>query len=144
MSKARILVIDDHKGTVRAIERVLQRAGYQVLTALEGTTGLKKAWEEQPDLIILDIMMPGIDGYQVCRQLQNYPDTAQIPVLMLTGKGSLDVDDPTLTDSDRAKRILEKTEGFNAGATEFLTKPVRVKELVDRVKALVWLSSIKK
>ena len=75
-TKARILVIDDHEGTVRAIACVLQRAGYEVLTALEGTAGLKKAWEEQPDIIILD-MMPGIDGYQVYRRLRNYPDTAQ-------------------------------------------------------------------
>lgn len=142
-TKARILVIDDHVGTVRVIERVLRRVGYEVLTAFEGESGLKKAWEEQPDLIILDIMMPGIDGYEVCRRLQSDPDTAHIAVLIFTGKGSLDPGDSTLTDGVRSKRILEQIEGFDAGALEFLTKPIRAPELVGRVKALLRFSSIK-
>ena len=134
-SKARILVTDDRKQMVRAIQRVLQKEDYEVLTAFNGLTGLKKAYEEKPDLIILDIMMPVMDGYEVCRRLQRNPVTARIPVLMLTGKGRLDYEG-----SGFRVRVQEQVEGYDSGAMEFLTKPVRWHELVKRVKGLLWMS----
>ena len=136
-SKARILVVDDRERTVRAIQRVLQKEGYEVLTAFDGVTGLKKICEEKPDLIILDVMMPGMDGYEVCRRLQRDPATARIPVLMLTGKGRLDYEG-----SGFGVRVQEQVEGYDAGAMEFLTKPVRWHELVKRVKGLLWMSGV--
>jgi DNA-binding response OmpR family regulator len=132
--KARILVIDDHKRTVKAIERILQRKGYKVFTAFEGMTGLQKAREEKPDLIILDIVMPGMDGYKVCYHLQRREDTARIPVLMLTGKGQIEGDRPGVQ-----YRIKEREAGFDVGAVEFLNKPVKMKELLNRVRGLLWM-----
>ena len=134
-SKARILVVDDRERTVRAIQRVLQKEGYEVLTAFDGVTGLKKICEEKPDLIILDVMMPGMDGYEVCRRMQRDPATARIPVLILTGKGRLDYEG-----SGFRVRVQEQIEGYDSGAMEFLTKPVRWHELVKRVKGLLWMS----
>ena len=133
-SKACILIIDDHERTVKAIKRVLQKQGYKVLTALDGATGLKKARKEKPDLIILDIMMPGMNGYEVCYHLQRRKDTAGIAVLMLTGMGQIDGDSPGV-----GYRIREREASFDAGALEFLNKPVRAKELVKRIKGLLWL-----
>ena len=136
-SKARILVVDDRERTVRAIQRVLQKEGYEVLTAFDGVTGLKKICEEKPDLIILDIMMPGMDGYEVCRRLQRNPATARIPVLMLTGKGRLDYKGPGFR-----VRVQEQVDGYDAGAVEFLTKPIGAKELVKRVRGLLWMGDV--
>jgi DNA-binding response OmpR family regulator len=116
----------------------LQRAGWDVITAAEGVTGLRKARVEKPDLIILDIGMPGLDGYQVCRGLRANPDTAHIPVLILTGKGRLD-----RGDSGLAVHMQERIKGFEVGALEFMSKPARKQELVDRVQGLLWLSGLK-
>jgi CheY-like chemotaxis protein len=132
-SKTRILVIDDREPTVRAVKRILEKADYEVSTASDGVTGLQKAVEEKPDLIILDIVMPGIDGYEVCRRLRSDPHTADIAVLMLTGKGRLDCDDAELEE-----HVQEQIEGYDAGAVEFLTKPIRAKALLDGVKRLLW------
>jgi two-component system alkaline phosphatase synthesis response regulator PhoP len=136
-SQARILVVDDRERTVEVIKRVLQKAGYKVLTAFDGVTGLEKARREQPDLIILDVMMPGMDGYEVCRRLQSHADTAHIAVLMLTGKGRLEH-----SGSGIKERMRDQIQGFEVGATEFLTKPIRAKELVERVKGLLWLDGV--
>ena len=139
-SKARILVIDDHERMVKVIQRILEKQGFDVLTALNGWTGLRKAREDKPDLIILDIIMPIMDGYEVCRRLQRDPDTARIPVLMLTAMGRTDS-----TVTKRRPRLLEQRVeqqlgAFDAGAVEFLTKPIGAKELVKRVRGLLWMS----
>jgi len=137
-TKARILVVDDNKRTVRAIQRILERRGYEILTAFDGVAGLYVAQKEKPDLIILDIMMPKADGYQVCRILQRDPDTAGIAVLILTGtSGRIDGARSLIKRS-----IREREDGFDAGAVEFMTKPIRTKELVERVKTLLWISGI--
>lgn len=137
-AKARILVVDDDRPTVTIISSVLRKQGYEVFTAFDGAEGLAKAQELRPDLIILDIMMPVMDGYEVCRRLQNDPDTAGIAVLMLTAKGGID------QDADRAYqfagRVRDRLRGFDVGAVEFLTKPVKAKELVQRVKSVLWIS----
>lgn len=135
--KARVLVVDDRKRTVAAVKRILQKAGYEVLTAFDGVTGLDKARQEHPDLVILDITMPEMDGYEVCRRLQSDSDTSRIPVLMLTGKGRLDRGGPGMD-----QHMRDRIQGFEVGATEFLSKPVRARELLDQVKALLWFGSV--
>ena len=135
-SKTRILVVDDNYSMVRIIQALLQKEGFEVLTAFDGLEGLRKAREEKPNLIILDIVMPRMDGYEVCRLLQDDPDTAAIPVLLLTVKGY--IDDPNLDDQVIESRIQEQMNGFDAGAVDFMSKPVKARELLERVRTLLW------
>ena len=139
-TKAHILVVDDNRSLVRIIQGLLQKEGFEVLTAFDGLEALQKAREEKPDLIILDVVMPRMDGYEVCRLLQDDPDTAAIPVLILTVKGQ--VDDPDLDDQALKSRIQEQMDGYEAGAVEFLSKPIKAKELLDRVKTLLWFDRL--
>ena len=90
MPNQKILCVDDDRATVTIISSVLKKEGYQVEVAYDGHDGIKRAQQMVPDLIILDIMMPDIDGYEVCRQLKADPRTAKIGVLMLTAKGGVD------------------------------------------------------
>jgi len=138
--KMRILVVDDNRSVVRIIEAVLQKEGFEILTAFDGLEGLQKARAEKPDLVILDIVMPRMDGYEVCRLLQDDPDTAAIPVLILTVRGQ--VDEPDLDDHTISTRIQEQLDGYEAGATEFLSKPIKAKELLKRVQTLLWLDRL--
>ena len=133
--KARILIVDDSRPTVMILERVLKKEGYEVFTAYDGKEGLQKARELKPDLMILDIMMPKMDGYQVCQRLQRDPETARIGVLMLTAKGGID---DKKVKYGLTTAIKERTIGFEVGAVEFLTKPVTAKELLKRVKSVLW------
>jgi DNA-binding response OmpR family regulator len=140
-SQPRILVVDDNRSLVHIVARLLQREGFEVLTAFDGAQGLKKARRERPDLIILDIIMPGMDGYQVSRRLQAHADTAAIPVLMFTVLGQTEVD--PVDDPGRYNvRVHQRLEGFESGALEFLSKPVQAKELLKRVKALLWTRGV--
>ena len=125
--KARILVVDDSRSMVMIVERVLKKEGYEVFTAYDGKEGLQKARELKPDLMILDIMMPEMDGYQVCQRLNSDPETAGIAVLMLTAKGHSPI-----------TGLKDRMAGFEVGAIEFLTKPVTAKELLKRVKSVLW------
>ena len=140
MGKAKILCVDDDRATVTIISGVLRHEGYEVETAYDGQDGIKKAQQMIPDLIILDIMMPDIDGYEVCRQLSRDSRTAKIGVLMLSAKG--DVDKDTNKAWKFATNVQDRNRGFDSGALEFLTKPVKAKELVQRVKAVLWMSGI--
>ena len=133
--KARILIVDDSRPTVMILERVLKKEGYEVFTAYDGKEGLQKARELKPDLMVLDIMMPKMDGYQVCQRLQRDPETARIGVLMLTAKGGID---DKKVKYGLTTAIKERTIGFEVGAVEFLTKPVTAKELLKRVKSVLW------
>jgi DNA-binding response OmpR family regulator len=116
-----ILVIDDDELVSRTLQRAMKMYGYQVMVARSGTEGLQLARRHRPDLFILDIMMPGADGYQVCRQIRGDPLLKELPVLFLTAK---------MKDED-------KIEGFRAGADDYLTKPFNMEELELRVKAIL-------
>ena len=129
MGSQRVLIVDDNRSLVTAAQRILQKAGFEAVTAFDGSEALERVREQKPDLIILDIVMPGLDGYDVCRALRKDPDTAKIPVLLLTVKGQ--ANSPT--------GAREKIDGFEAGAVDFMCKPVKAKELIDRVEGLLWL-----
>ena len=116
-----ILVIDDDLDTLRLVGLMLQRQGYQISAATNGQQGLEKAIEEKPSLILLDIMMPDMDGYEVARRLRKNPATVKIPILMFTAKTQLD----------------DKVLGFEVGADDYLTKPTHPSELQSHVKALL-------
>ena len=123
---ARILVVDDIDANVRLLQAKLQAEYYDVLTAHDGTTALAIAAAEKPDIVLLDVMMPGMDGFQVCQRLKEDPETRHIPVVLVT---ALD---------GRADRIT----GLEAGADEFLTKPIDDLMLFARVKSLTRLKVV--
>jgi len=131
-----ILIVDDNRSLVNMIAGVLHKRDYEVITAFDGMEGLLKAQTEKPDLIVLDIVMPKLDGYEVCHRLQENPETKHIPVIMLTVKGQ--VDDPTLDERTIEGRIQEQMAGFEVGAVDFLTKPVKAGELIERIKSLLY------
>ena len=140
MTKKRILVVDDDKPTVLIISAVLKKNGFEVFTAYNGKTGLQLAGEVKPHLIILDIMMPVMDGYQVMRRLKRNMETANIPVLMLSAKGSIEKDAKKAYQF--AGRVQDRLRGLDTGALDFLSKPVKGKDLVRRVKALLWAGGL--
>jgi pilus assembly protein CpaE len=117
----KILIVDDDLESLKLIGLMLQRRGYEIVAAHTGHQALAKARTDKPDLVILDVMMPDLDGFQVCKSLRSHPDTADLPVLMFTAK--------TLTQ--------DKTAGFAAGADDYLTKPIHPSELVSHVEALL-------
>jgi two-component system, OmpR family, alkaline phosphatase synthesis response regulator PhoP len=113
-----ILVVDDESNLVELLDGYLAREGFQVLTAMDGLTALDLARTQQPDLVVLDVMLPGLDGVEVCRRLRHFSDAY---VLMLTA---------------RAEEI-DKLVGLAVGADDYMTKPFSPRELVARVKALL-------
>ena len=124
----KILIIDDDLDTLRLVGLMLQRQGYQISAATNGQQGLEKAFDEDPDLILLDVMMPDMDGYEVTRRLRQNPSTLETPILMFTAKTQLD----------------DKVIGFEVGANDYLTKPTHPSELQARVKTLLARVSDKK
>jgi pilus assembly protein CpaE len=114
----RILVVDDDQDSLKLISMMLSRQGYEVSSATGGESGLQKAFNERPDLILLDVMMPDMDGFEVCKRLREEEVTASTPIIMFTAK--------TLVD--------DKIVGFEAGATDYLTKPTHPAELAARIK----------
>jgi two-component system KDP operon response regulator KdpE len=118
MSIAKILVVDDEPHMVKLLEANLRAAGYEVVGAVDGRTALASAERELPDLIILDIMLPGIDGYEVCRRIREY---SAVPILMLTARSS----------------EIDLVRGFDVGADDYLEKPFSVNELLVRVRAVL-------
>ena len=118
---AKILAVDDEPSIIRLIQINLERAGHQVTTARDGKEGLQKVDAERPDLIVLDVMMPYMDGFEALGHLRRDPQTRDIPVLMLTAKAS---------DSD-------VFQGYQAGADCYLTKPFNPRELVSFVRRIL-------
>ncbi|MBC7235525.1 MAG: response regulator [Chloroflexi bacterium] len=135
-SLAHVLVVDDHRGVARALTMVLERAGYRVSAAYDGMEGLQKAVAERPDLVILDIDMPILDGYEVARRLISYPETAHIPIIMLTVKGRTEHIGPG-QDEELDRRVRERILGYESGAVEFLSKPVTAARLLEAVRAVL-------
>ena len=120
MSKNKVLIIEDDRSLADVISYNLLREGYEVLTAFDGQDGLTQALHKRPDLIILDLMLPVVDGLDVCRQLRADPSTRNIRILMLTAK------------AEEADELI----GFSLGADDYVTKPFSVKILLERVKAI--------
>jgi DNA-binding response OmpR family regulator len=121
----KILIIDDDVDTLRLVGLMLERQGYTIRTASDGAQALVSAKAEHPDLIVLDIMMPDMDGFEVTRRLRAEPSTAGIPIAMFTAKGQLE----------------DKVAGYDAGVDEYLTKPIHPAELNARIKALMTRSA---
>lgn len=121
MANEKILVVDDEEHILELIQFNLISAGFQVSTAINGEEALKLCSQEQPDLVLLDIMLPGIDGLEVCRRLKSQSDTKFIPIIMITAKGE----------------EIDKIVGLELGADDYITKPFSVRELIARVKALL-------
>lgn len=117
----KILIVDDDPETIRLIGMVLQRQGYQIIPAYNGEDAIKFVLKELPDLVLLDIMMPELDGYQVTRELRDNPQTANIPILMFSAKSQVD----------------DRVAGYKSGIDDYLTKPIHPAELVARVKSLI-------
>ncbi len=118
MAGKRVLVVDDDAKTVELVRLYLNRDGYHVLTAYDGTEALRLAHESHPDLVVLDLMLPGIDGLEVCRNLRSESD---VPIIMLTAR---------TTDED-------KLTGLGLGADDYVTKPFSPRELAARVRAIL-------
>jgi len=116
--KERILIIEDDEGIVRVLRRALSYEGYTVDTALDGENGLHLARDHHPDLVILDLMLPGMDGIEVCQRLRSGGST---PILMLTAKDA----------------VQDRVQGLDAGADDYMTKPFELDELLARLRALL-------
>lgn len=117
----KILLVDDDLDTLRLVGLMLQRQGYEVRAASNGPQALTMAQEEQPDLVLLDVMMPEMDGYEVARRLRSDPATVDVPIIMFTAKTQVD----------------DKVMGFEAGADDYLTKPTQPRELFAHMKAVL-------
>jgi len=125
MAKGRILVVDDEIYIVHILDFSLGMEGYEVITALDGEQALEKARAEKPDLIVLDIMMPKLDGYETCKMLKADASTKDIPVILLSAKG----------------RNVDQKIGFEVGADDYITKPFSPRKLVERINAILGQSS---
>lgn len=116
---AKILVVDDEPPIVELVKFNLEKEGYEVVVAYDGMTAIDRTMEEKPNLIILDIMLPEVDGFEVCRSLSQNPQTKDIPIIMLTARGE----------------EVDKILGLEFGADDYITKPFSPRELMARVKA---------
>ena len=119
--KSKILIIDDDPDVLETMTAVLETRDYQVLTALSGLEGISKAGKEKPDLIIMDVLMPEVDGFTTCKMIKENKEIKNIPVILLTGTGMIG--------------DLEK--GFAAGAIDFMIKPIDWDKLFSRIKKLI-------
>jgi DNA-binding response OmpR family regulator len=118
-SMPRIMVVDDDPDTVSILARHLQREGFTAIEAISGAECLRIAQERPVDIILLDLMMPDMDGFAVCRALKEDPRTAEIPVIMITARDDLDA----------------RAEGIRLGVSDFLAKPVFRRQLASRIRA---------
>jgi len=113
-----ILVVDDNQDNVEILQTFLESRGYRVAPAPDGRSARAKLEEVHPALVLLDVMMPGMDGWQVCRTIKNHPDFATVRVVMVTAKGGFE----------------DKFEGMRSGADDYVVKPVDLGELAEKVK----------
>ena len=122
----RVLLVDDDPDTLRLVSIMLQRQGYDVGAASSGTHALSMIEKEQPDLILLDVMMPDIDGFEVARRIRSNPSSANVPIIMFTAKA----------------QVEDRVKGFEAGADDYLTKPTQPRELFAHMKAVLNRSKV--
>jgi two-component system alkaline phosphatase synthesis response regulator PhoP len=120
-SHKKILVVEDEQDILQLVKHYLEKEGFRPITAMNGLEALKKVKEEKPDLLVLDLMLPELDGLEVCKRLRSVPETAMLPILMLTAK------------AEESDTIV----GLELGADDYVTKPFSPKALVARVKALL-------
>jgi twitching motility two-component system response regulator PilH len=120
-TKARILVVDDSPTEIHIFKKILEKHGYEILVAKDGQEGVDIAKQALPDIILMDVVMPVLNGFQATRQLKNDESTAGIPVIMVTTKG----------------QQTDKNWGMRQGATEYLVKPVAPADLLSKIKALI-------
>ncbi len=119
MARGKILIVEDDRDIVDLLTFNLEEENYETLAALDGREGLAMAYRQQPDLIILDIMLPGIDGFEVCRSLRADKATAHIPIIMLSARS----------------QETDKVVGLELGADDYVTKPFSPRELIARIRA---------
>ena len=118
MAKKKILIVEDEKDIVEMIEYNLKKEGYTILSVMKGEDAVSLAKRERPDLIILDLMLPGIDGFETCKLLKSNEITEQVPIIMLTAKS----------------QEADKVAGLELGADDYITKPFSPRELLARIK----------
>ena len=122
---SRILLVDDEAAPRAGLEILLRREGYEVLAAADGASALEHCAELRPDLVLLDIVMPGLDGFEVCRRIKAAPETRLTPVVLITGLSA----------------VADRIQGINAGADDFLSKPIDFSELLARTRSLLRLKN---
>ena len=120
-SNKKILIVEDEQDILQLVKHYLEKDGFRPITAMSGLDALKKVKEDKPDLVVLDLMLPEMDGLEVCKRLRSVPATAMLPILMLTAK------------AEESDTIV----GLELGADDYVTKPFSPKALVARVKALL-------
>jgi DNA-binding response OmpR family regulator len=121
MSRGKVLVVDDEEYIQHILNFSFGAEGYEVITAADGEEAVKKARHEKPDIIVLDIMMPKMDGYEACKKLKTDPQTKGIPVILLTAKG----------------RDIDRKLGSEAGADDYVVKPFSPGRLIERVEGMI-------
>ncbi|MGB3239090.1 MAG: adenylate/guanylate cyclase domain-containing protein [Geitlerinemataceae cyanobacterium] len=123
-----VLIIDDNLNNLKVISNLLSEAGYQIFSAKNGESGIQKAERTRPDLILLDVRMPGIDGFETCRRLKSSEQTKDIPIIFLTAMSNT--------------QPVEKVQGLNLGAVDFISKPIQNEEVVARIKIHLHLRAL--
>ena len=119
--KKKILVVDDEPNILKLISFILKNNGYEVMEAASGPECLKKAKKETPDMIVLDVMMPKMDGFEVAKKIKSNATTRNVPILMLSSKAQFE----------------DKMKGIDSGATDYITKPFDKQELIEKVQELL-------
>jgi two-component system alkaline phosphatase synthesis response regulator PhoP len=117
----KIMVVDDEPYIARVIKFKLEQEGYSVISANDGQSGLQKIKEEKPDMVLLDVMMPGLSGYEVCQKIKQDAELAGIPVVILTAKG----------------QERDREQGLTMGASDYITKPFSPNRLLELVKNMI-------
>jgi DNA-binding response OmpR family regulator len=120
-SPAKVLIVDDEPNILLSLQFLMKKAGYDVRTAKDGEQALAEVAREMPDIVLLDVMMPKLDGFSVCQRIKSDPALASVRVVMLTARG----------------RDVEREKGLSLGADDYITKPFSTKDAIDRVAALL-------
>jgi PleD family two-component response regulator len=126
IQRGKILIVDDTPSMIYMVKTVLEKEGYEIIVATTGEKGITRAEKTEPDLILLDVLMPGMDGFETCRRLKAEERTREIPVIFMTGLSAIET----------------KVAGFEAGGVDYVTKPIESRELLVRVRTHLTLSSM--